>query len=92
MQSADERIPGHSILQQIDIFTLHWKIFAIICPDVSVHFPVDSSCAIQEHTPREVLRLSFSKISSGLRSVIWLSIPSDMTAEGMACRRVVGMG
>lgn len=85
MSSADERISGHSILQQIDLFTLHWKILAIICPDVSMHFPVDSSCVIQEHAPGEILRLSFSKISSGLRSVIWLSVPSDMVAEGMAC-------
>lgn len=72
MSLADERFPGRGILQQIDIFVLHWKVLTVICPRISVRFPVDSSRVGQE----EVLRLASEKfllvsdLSSGCPQVV----------------------
>lgn len=45
MSSADERIPGHTILQQINVFILQRKILAVLCLDVSVRFRALSSAS-----------------------------------------------
>lgn len=53
-------------------------------------FPRICGCGMQKDAPKEVLGLSFRKFSCGLRFVMWVSIPSDRTAEGMGGQSMVG--
>lgn len=69
---ADERYPGHGILQQIDLFILHWKALTVICPHISVHFPVDSSRVAQEEVlcSASATFVLASDLSSGCSQVV----------------------
>lgn len=78
--------PARSVLQQTDIVSLHWKILTIICPDVSVHLWMWDAEGCSQGGSWSQLQ----QVSCGLRSVIWMSIPSDRTAEGMGGQSVVG--
>lgn len=85
MSLADERYPGHGILQQIDLFILHWKALTVICPHVSVHFPVDSSRVAQEKVlcSASATFVLASDLSSGCSQVV-PSIYNDSRRDGIS--------
>lgn len=75
-----------SVLQQTDIVALHWKILVIICLDVSVRLWMWSAEGCSQGGSWSQLQ----QVSCGLTSVIWMSIPSDRTAEGIKGQSMVG--